>query len=269
MAACCYPGALALTLLEGRGNPGCAVWAPWLLIEVRLPAGGQTLIGNRGPALSTAPRCAWPLLHGAGPLWLLGLLACLPLAACSSTNSQGRDPKTLKLLNMGFALCAHCAKQPEVGTPRPLHPMCRCGLTAGWPYGLVDPNSQGWGPQDPKRPVCPPSPGTWSPTLPIGLFCPCFVSGRLRHARGLLRVRTGPEFGSCAGVVSAGKCGRLTCTAPGSTGARPLPAVVPSASPAVAPSLAAVSEQQPSAPGARPAAPVGPFAEGAAAEAPP
>ena len=212
-------GALALTLGEGRGTPGCAVWAPWLLFEVRLPAGGQTLIGNRGPALSTAPRCAWPLLHGAGPLWLLGLLACLPLAACSSTNSQGRDPKTLKLLNMGFALCAHCAKQPEVGTPRPLHPMCRCGLTAGWPYGLVDPNSQGWGPQDPKRLVCPPSPGTWSPTLPIA---PCLHCAGIRLPTNhwcILPARCRLPVGDreSAGVVRCSHplpCRRCPCVVP-------------------------------------------------------
>ena len=137
--------------------------------------------------------------------------------------------------------------------PRPLHPMCRCGLTSGWPPRCLTAlwtQTARVGTPAPKRPVCPPSPGTWSATLPIGLFCPCFASGRLRHARGLLRARTWPEFGSCAGVVSAGKCGRLTRTAPGSTGARPLPAVVPSASSAVAPSLAAVSGQQPGAPGA-------------------
>ena len=52
--------------------------------------------------------------------------------------------------------------------------------------GPANANSQGWGPQDPKRPVGPPFPGTWSPTSPLGLVCPWLVSGRLCHVRGLL-----------------------------------------------------------------------------------
>ena len=72
----------------------------------------------------------------------------LPAAVCCLTKSQGRDPRTPDLLRWA-APCLGAA-----------------------------PNSQGWGPQDPKRPVGPPFSGILSLLSPTGyvapvLFPPC------------------------------------------------------------------------------------------------
>ena len=78
-----------------------------------------------------------PLVAALPAVWPL-----LPAAVCCLTNSQGRDPRTPEMLRWA-APCPGAA-----------------------------PNSQGWGPQDAKRPVCPPFSGTLSLLVPLFCFRP-------------------------------------------------------------------------------------------------
>ena len=137
-------------------------------------------------------------------------LVCVPSwfgRRCS--NSQGGDPRAPEVVNRGTVLCARSAKQPGSGTlvPRVL-PLWQRGW---WPCCPVAANSQGWGAQDPKRPVGRPFPrslcSTRSPWASLPLFrlrpplpCPCAAAMSRDGVAGLL-----PWW-----LVSTGKCGCLT-----------------------------------------------------------
>ena len=160
MSSCCCHAAGVVCSCRALTTPGAQCARLTLLTGVRLPAGGCTLVLHSALRLPARPVVVtlWPRAaltrHLAGRalhVWQRPLVAALPAvwsllpaAVCCLTNSQGRDPRTPEVLRWA-APCLGAA-----------------------------PNSQGWGPQDPKRPVGPPFSGTLSLLSPTGyvpLFC--------------------------------------------------------------------------------------------------
>ena len=74
-------------------------------------------------------------------------------------KQPGRGPTTREVVNRGSALWARCAKQPGAGTQ---------ALSVGG--GLAE----GWGPQDPKRPLAHPFLGACAPHVALRARLPLF-----------------------------------------------------------------------------------------------
>ena len=93
---------------SGHGLPSSVTWRAWPHVL-------------RWPPVA-APPAVWPVL---------------PLAACSLTNRQGRDPRTPEVLRWALP----CVREAPNSQGRGLqHPECHsCGLAAGlWPSGPAE-----------------------------------------------------------------------------------------------------------------------------------
>ena len=108
-----------------------ALWLPTRALALCCPAAGCRLpAGSRDPAVVTgfpypSPGVPCPSCMAVASGSCSACRVAYP-AACSLTNSQGRDPRTSEVLRWAL------------------------------PCVRVAPNSQGWGPENPMRPVCPP-----------------------------------------------------------------------------------------------------------------
>ena len=173
-------------LLQGADNPWCAVRAPdavdrgtaarWWLNPSPSQCAALACPACSGHAVVT--RCPHPSPGG-------------PCPACMAAASGGCSAYRVASPARG---CVLPDKQPGKGPRTPQF---------GWaaPCLGAAPNSQGWGPQDPKRPVGPPFSGTLSLLSPTGYVAPVLFPAASAMSVRRCRTRgssTRPQQGPCA-----------------------------------------------------------------------
>ena len=162
--------------------------------------------GARLPSVAAVPLSLLslpilPLRARAGILVWLDLRRAAARCARIGSNSHHEGP------------CPVCALRQTARVGDPSTPLAATVVASlgGWLLGShAASNSQGWGPERPKRPA---GPHLFGAPAPHVARCPCFVFGRLCHVRGPLPCWDAVVHGGTLLLAPAGECGCLACPA--------------------------------------------------------